>query len=425
MKKNKIKSIIISGLITSSILSTSVSAKSLTELDIVYRNAYTSTINAVNSKTQKDVNIARNYISQLKKLDPKNNGIPTWSSMLDKVQGPIYSEIVSGIKRLKSQVSSGKDLNQADINYIRTLCIGDVNDDSDDIPKKLYASGWSEELDILQRTIINRVSKLVKKAELERTKSSIKDAQIVIDDLKTCVTPSIVDWAKSMEVRLSKVEIREDESKPDSPLYGIVLPGSSVKLPLTLGVNDVAALVTGVNESYNSIFNYDGVDREGINIVFYHAKGGENSVNAPKKGGSFTLYIFDKTTGELKYKGIDYIRVDTGVNISVNGNSIIFTSSPKYDGVFETFFVDPSLQLFPDKYPDYRTIWNYGVAAYLTKNMSTEEVAKAFYDRILLQTTASVPFPKDGLKLEGNKIIFPSNLKFSLHGIEDSTKTWK
>lgn len=433
MKRSKIKVIIATGILVSTLFSSVVGASTLTGVDAIYKKAYDDTIVAVNSGKQKDINVARSSIDSLKQALPNSTYPSTFSSMLDKVQGPIYSDIVRGILSLKEKVDSGSYIDQASVNNLRTLCLGDLNDDSDDIPSRLYNSGWSQGIDELQQSIINRAHNLFKVASTEKTEESVNNARVVIDDLKTSVSKGIVDWAKSLEDNLNKIEINNGNQGDTGsnlvingqPSVGVVAPGAVIKLPMSLEAGEVAMLIPDANSAYKNSSNYDGVDKDGRNIVFYNAKGGETTINAPKKGCAYTLYIFNKSNGDLKFKGVNYVRVNNGIEIKQEGNVLDFSTTSISDGVFGAYLVDPKLQLFPDIDPNFYTIWNYEVAIMVNSGMSAEDVAKEFYNAIIADYGSSSKFNVEDLKLNGSKITLPSNLKFSYHCAEDTNKVWK
>ena len=207
MRKQFIKSLIIGGMLTASIIPISASCEKLSAAEI-HKNAYEMTMKAMEAKTQKSINEARQALAELNSVVENHHGISTWSTMLDSVQHPIFVEIVDRILLGNEMVKNGEKVSQQFVNELRILMENDINDKTDDIPREYFDGpnyGWSEQTDKIQQSILTRVENSVIKAETDKTTESVNLALDGVNELKTAVRPEIVEFAKKLEKRVKAI----------------------------------------------------------------------------------------------------------------------------------------------------------------------------------------------------------------------------
>ncbi|MBU3194935.1 hypothetical protein [Clostridium algidicarnis] len=160
-------------------------ASELTNIDLVYSNAYKATMKAQEDNTQKSINDARLAIDELKAILPNSNAIPTWSSLTDKIQHPKLVKIVNSISKAQ------KDQTQKSINEARDTI-------EDELPLK-WKNSYSSALDVVQQFKINQVVKAIDKAKITKDIEDIDIAWIFITEIKTSNKAPIYNWGKSIE----------------------------------------------------------------------------------------------------------------------------------------------------------------------------------------------------------------------------------
>ncbi len=170
-------------------ISTSVARADTANADILYKNAYNATQNALTVRTQVSVNDAR---VEIKKL-PENMGwaIGEFSKQVDTVQYPILVNIVNSIKKAE------KESNQTNINIAKKS-----------IPNELtqtWKNSYSLAVDKIQQGLQEKALDLVKIAESKKTDKTIDEALTVLNDLLLSDSNGIKDWTNSLIFRLNKV----------------------------------------------------------------------------------------------------------------------------------------------------------------------------------------------------------------------------
>ncbi|GAA0785822.1 hypothetical protein GCM10008909_15130 [Hathewaya limosa] len=144
----------------STVFASSTTNKS-TNINELYKNAYTATMKSLNEKTQSSIKEAREAIGKLpKSLDW---AIGEFSKQVDTVQHPIFVEIVNSIEKSKNTNK------QDDINSGREL-VKDVIEDQ-------YKRTWSSDLDRVQQKKIERLIQNVNKLNVANS-----DALEVIEE---------------------------------------------------------------------------------------------------------------------------------------------------------------------------------------------------------------------------------------------------
>lgn len=171
-------------------LSNTKSAFALSELDTLYKNAFDSTMTALNKKTQDSINEARVNIG---KLPASLKGyVGELSKQVDTVQHPILVNIVNSI--LKAQ----KDGSQSNINTARNS-----------IPKSLpvvWKNPYSSAIDDVQQTLMNKAMVMYNKAKVTCTAKDILDAKQIVSELKTVENnTSVLNFAKDLDDKITKI----------------------------------------------------------------------------------------------------------------------------------------------------------------------------------------------------------------------------
>lgn len=227
MKNKKLVALCASVLLaTNLVLSTPVQAA--TNVDLLYKNAYTATNNALKETTQGSINIAR---AEVKKLPINLNwAIGEFSKQLDSLQHPILSTIILSIKLAET------NLIQANIDQAKSS-----------IPNELYPiwkNSYSSAIDKLQQKLQIKALNALKKAENEKTEESIKLAEQLISELMSSNSVAIEDWSNSLFNRLKA-------------LGGVRVPSSPAdSIPKPLPPNGIA-LKPRIIERYLESFDID------------------------------------------------------------------------------------------------------------------------------------------------------------------------
>lgn len=171
-------------------LSNTKSAFALSELDILYKKAYDSTINALNKKTQDSINEARTNIGKLPtSLKP---AIGEFSKQVDTVQHPILVKIVDSI------LIAQKDGTQANINVARKS-----------IPYNLptgWRNSYSTAVDTVQQKLITKANDAYNKANNSGAAKDILDAKLLVSELKGAEgNDAVIKFASELEAKIAKI----------------------------------------------------------------------------------------------------------------------------------------------------------------------------------------------------------------------------
>lgn len=188
MKRNRILLIVTGVIMALSITTNTVKAETIS-VDTLYKNAYNATEQALKTKSQASVNVARTEIKKLpKKLDW---AIGEFSKKVDTVQHPILVNIVSSIEFAEIIMS------QEYINIAKESIPAELN--------PAFKNSYSSAVDVIQQKLQTNALNLVKKAEQENTRDSIDKANYAIRDLKKATSKAILDWTKVLETRIKAI----------------------------------------------------------------------------------------------------------------------------------------------------------------------------------------------------------------------------
>lgn len=160
-----------------------VKAATLSELDIIYANAYNATVNAMTVKTQKSVNEARGKIA----LIPKNLdwAIGEFSKQVDKIQHPIFVTAYEAI--VKAQATP----TQANINAAKAAIDPDM--------PIFYRGSYSTAVDVIQQGLMKNAVDAYNKAVESMLQEDIDEANKLFDEIKTSADSSIVAWVDAVQ----------------------------------------------------------------------------------------------------------------------------------------------------------------------------------------------------------------------------------
>lgn len=169
----------------------------------LHKNAYEATIEAIELKTQKSINLARAKSEAFRAKVGTHPDLSTWSTLLDQVQHPIYVQIVDKLLELQEIIAIGREheIIQNDVNILRNLMENDQDDDSDNIPDEYFIApqyGWCEQVDKIQNVLINRLVTAIDSYNINKTEANKLFVKSIVDDIKTSVRREMSKWAETM-----------------------------------------------------------------------------------------------------------------------------------------------------------------------------------------------------------------------------------
>ena len=195
-----------------------------TNVEELHTAAFEATQKALKEGTQLSINEAREAIQAFKEAIGEHADIPTWSSMVDKVQHPIYVEVVDGLLALQKE---GAVVTQEAVNKLYTLIYNEEGtaDDISDEYKKGEKYGWSEQTDAFQNVLTFAALEAV---EAAKTADEIADATKLVESLKTSKNKDAVAAAERMEAKL--IEKEEALNKYDLKVTDFEVTRTGVKV---------------------------------------------------------------------------------------------------------------------------------------------------------------------------------------------------
>lgn len=167
-----------------------VAGAATTDVDALYKAAYKATIKALETKTQADVNAAREAVRELPTT--MDWAIGEFSKQLDSVQHPILVNIVTAINKAEAEVI------QANIDAARKT-----------IPAELptvWKNSYSSAIDKIQQGLQQQIVDAVKKAETEKTAEAIEAARVLVNDVLTAESQALKEWATIMAGKLDAIK---------------------------------------------------------------------------------------------------------------------------------------------------------------------------------------------------------------------------
>ena len=195
-----------------------------TNVEKLHTTAFEATQKALKEGTQLSINEAREAIQAFKEAIGEHADIPTWSSMVDKVQHPIYVEVVDGLLALQKE---GAVVTQEAVNKLYTLIYNEEGtaDDISDEYKKGEKYGWSGQTDAFQNVLTFAALEAV---EAAKTADEIADAKKLVESLKTSKNKDAVAAAERMEAKL--IEKEEALNKYDLKVTDFEVTRTGVKV---------------------------------------------------------------------------------------------------------------------------------------------------------------------------------------------------
>lgn len=139
----------------------------------IYKEAYDTTVIALESGKQEDINLARKAIAKF----PANSeseflsSIGEFSKQVDKAQHKILVNIIDSINNAE------KTLTQSNINSARKS-----------IPEKLpfnWLIDYNVAVDNLQQNLIDDALQAIAKAKATKNKDDIENARVLLEDIRT------------------------------------------------------------------------------------------------------------------------------------------------------------------------------------------------------------------------------------------------
>ncbi|WP_032122647.1 hypothetical protein [Clostridium amazonitimonense] len=187
-------------------------------------------VKAVEAEMQKQINAARDAISELP--EEMESFIGTLSEILDNYQHPVYERIVTVTNKLNAE---GAKLTQAEINNVRGLLLDlPVGYDNNG---NLIRESYSSALDNAQIEFTKLVIDAVKKAEKTLDREDLEAAKALVEELKTVkYNEDLAKFAAEEEEKVVAVEkaIEEEEAK--------------LTVESVIAINETAVQVTGLDK---------------------------------------------------------------------------------------------------------------------------------------------------------------------------------
>jgi hypothetical protein len=179
MVSKKILALVLSAAIVSSGAAVkSVKAESLNDIDAIYTNAYNATVVAMENKSQKSINDAREAIKEIPQdLDW---AIGEFSKQVDYIQQPIFEKAYNAI------VTAQNEPTQININAAKAAIDPDMPD--------FYRSSYSSAVDLVQQENMKNAVDAFNKAVQSNLQEDRDAADILFADIKKSTDPAIVEW---------------------------------------------------------------------------------------------------------------------------------------------------------------------------------------------------------------------------------------
>jgi hypothetical protein len=165
-------------------INANVASKQLTPLDILYKGAYDTTVQALSDRTQLSINKARIAIKLLESTEAAW-AIGEFSKQVDSIQHPIYVRVYNAI--VKAQLNP----TQANINSASELL--------DKNMPEVYRNSYSSAVDKIQQDLIKKTLDDINKALSSKLGADITAAQKLIAELKTSVSEDVKDWVAKID----------------------------------------------------------------------------------------------------------------------------------------------------------------------------------------------------------------------------------
>jgi hypothetical protein len=186
MVSKKILALVLSAAIVSSGAAVkSVKAESLNEIDVIYTNAYNATIVAMENKSQKSINDAREAIKAIP-LD-LDWAIGEFSKQVDYIQQPIFEKAYNAI------VTAQNEPTQININAAKAAIDPDMPD--------FYRSSYSSAVDIVQQENMKNAVDAFNKAVQSNLQEDKDAADVLFADIKKSTDPAIVEWVDLVQAK--------------------------------------------------------------------------------------------------------------------------------------------------------------------------------------------------------------------------------
>jgi len=330
MVSKKVTSLLLSAmLLTSAAAMRPVKVDALS-LDAIYANAYTSTMSALQAKTQISINEARQAISQL----PENLdwAIGEFSKQVDSVQQPIFSKAYDAV------VAAQTTPTQANINAAKAAIDPDM--------PAFYKSSYSSAVDAVQQDNMQKAVDAYNKALQSGVQADIDAAKAIFDDIKTSTNSSIVEWVDLVQASnkdekpvISNVSMVSNSSKGNTKAKNgdiITLTFTSSQPVTKLGNFKINGsnpdTFTNVGNVYTATHLVDAGDVVGGVASF--------QINV-KNGADIYSQTIEQTADGSSVTIVDEKPVIS--NVSITSNNIDSTKASNGDIITVTFTADEAV----------------------------------------------------------------------------------
>jgi hypothetical protein len=205
-------------IITTTVVQTIPASAASLSADELYVNAYSKTVAAMSTKTQKSINEARLSIETLKGTGA-SWAIGEFSQQVDQVQHPILVNVVESINKAEAT------LKQADINLAKESI-------DPELPAE-WRNSYSSATDIIQQKLMQNVIAVINRANENGFKGDIATASALVEEVKTSNDSNIVSWAEAIKKKLNTTP------KYDAPRFteGVITASTKYKDVLSVKID--------------------------------------------------------------------------------------------------------------------------------------------------------------------------------------------
>jgi len=287
-------------------------------IDKLYSIAYSAAVNAMNLKTQKSINTAREDIAVLYGTDASWS-IGEFSKQVDIIQHPFLANIVDAIK--KAQQSSS----QKDINAARALLDPDLPD--------VWRNSYSQAIDIVQQSLMQKLVDAHNNAVLTKHNSDLAVMNSLLTEIKQCTNPSITAWADELVSDIASIDFTDSTDGQPAALTarsftatfedGKNIPAWSDAMELS---NNVTGISSNVQPECSLRSNEYAIGKNTAILYSGYANGGDTTnvvfkvfnVNIPVSKFTVLDYFINPGQENGRYAAVDLHFTD-GTTLSSSG----------------------------------------------------------------------------------------------------------
>lgn len=269
--QRRFRMILAAGMVVSIVSGVQIKAQEAT-VDQIYANAYSATVNAANTNTQKGINDARVSIELLRNTSA-SWAIGEFSKQVDKVQHPFLVKIVDSITKAQQSVS------QADINAARFTI-------DPDLPQ-VWKNSYSSALDAVQQSLMKKLVDAYNTATLTKQTSSKDSVNALLQELKLASDPSISAWADEFTSPMLSVWSNNDVNSIENNMTDVYTNIDSYSnFPLN-NANAITKVYEDSNKNIKLIANID----DSVYQEFYYSDNQYANYIGEISGDTTTQYV--------------------------------------------------------------------------------------------------------------------------------------